>query len=251
VSAGAIESPKLLMLSGVGPAPDLKRLGIAVIYDLPAVGANLQDHLRVPVRWTARTPLAPSSVSAGLFVYSKAAAARRPNAAPDIQFYVGRGLDAPDPFITLTIAMSQPASRGRLTLRSADPLAPPAIRPNYLAEPADLDAMVEGVRLAQSLAAASAYRALRGDAVDPAAGVASDADVRAYIRRTADTIFHPVGTCRMGTSADSVVDPQLRVRGVRGVRVVDASVIPTNLNSQIHAACVVIGEMGAKLTLEG
>lgn len=249
LAGGAIESPKLLMLSGIGPAADLSRHGIAVTHDQEAVGRNLQDHLRVAVRWTARTPLAPSTVSAGLFVFSKAAAARRPNAPPDIQFYVGRGLDAPDPFITLTVAMSQPASRGRITLRSADPLAPPSIRPNYLAEPGDLDAMVEGVRLAQSLASAASYRDLRGDAVDPAPGETSDADVRAYIRRTADTIFHPVGTCRMGTGADSVVDPQLRVRGVRGLRVADASVIPTNLNSQIHAACVVIGEMCARFLL--
>jgi len=250
LAAGAIESPKLLMLSGIGPAADLRRQGIAVIRDLPAVGGALQDHLRVPVRWGAKAPLAPSSVSAGLFVYSKAAAARRPSAAPDIQFYVGRGLDAPDPFITLTVAMSQPASRGRITLRSADPLAPPAIRPNYLSEPGDLEAMVEGVRLAQALASSASYGKIRGDLVDPAPAVVSDADLRAYIRRSADTIFHPVGTCRMGTAADSVVDPQLRVRGVRGLRVADASVIPINLNSQIHAACVVIGEMGSRFVLE-
>jgi len=249
LAAGAIESPKLLMLSGIGPAADLKRLGLPVVHDLPAVGANLQDHLRVPVRWSARTPLAPSTVSAGLFTYSKAAAARRPAGPPDIQFYVGRGLDAPDPFLTLTVAMSQPASRGRIALRSADPLAPPAITPNYLAEPGDLDAMVEAVRLAQSLASAASYRALKGDPVDPDARVVSDVDLRAYIRRTADTIFHPVGTCRMGTAGDSVVDPQLRVRGVRGLRVADASVVPVNLNSQIHAACVVIGEMGAKFLI--
>jgi len=249
LAAGAIESPKLLMLSGIGPAADLRRLGLPVTHDLAAVGRNLQDHLRVPVRWAARAPFAPSTVSAGLFTFSKAAAARRPAGAPDIQFYVGRGLDAPDPFITLTIAMSQPASRGRLSLRSADPLAPPAIAPNYLAEPGDLDAMVDGVRLAQSLASAASYQTLRGDPVDPDARIVSDTDLRAYIRRTADTIFHPVGTCRMGTAADSVVDSQLRVRGVRGLRVADASVIPTNLNSQIHAACVVIGEMGAKFVL--
>ena len=108
---------------------------------------------------------------------------------------------------------------------------------------------MEGLRLAQALASTAAYKSLRGDPVDPAAGIVSDADVRAYIRRTADTIFHPVGTCRMGTAADSVVDPQMRVRGVRGLRVADASVIPINLNSQIHAACVVIGEMCARVIL--
>ena len=244
---GAVESPKLLMLSGIGPADALRSLGVPIVHDLPGVGANLQDHLRVGVRWAARQPLAPSSVSAGLFTFSKGATARRPNAAPDIQFYVGRGLDVADSFVTLTVAMSQPASRGRLTLRSTDPLVPPVIRAGYLSDPGDLDAMVEGVRLAQSLAASRAYASLRADPVDPGASIVTDDDVRAFIRRTADTIFHPVGTCRMGTGAEAVVDPQLRVRGLDGLSVADASVIPVNLNCQIHAACVVIGERAADL----
>jgi choline dehydrogenase len=233
------------MLSGIGPADHLRQLGIPVVLDLPGVGSNLQDHLRVSLRWAALQPLAPSSVSAGLFTYSTAAAARRPAAPPDLQFYVGRGLDVPDSFVTLTVAMSQPASRGRISLRSRDPLASPLIRANYLAEPGDLVAMVEGVRLAQSLAAARAFEPLRGRPAEPDEGVKSDADVRAFIRRSADTIFHPAGSCRMGSDAGAVVDPQLRVRGLDGLRVADASIIPTNLNSQIHAACVVIGEKAA------
>ena len=247
LSAGAIESPKLLMLSGIGPANALRAQRIPVVLDLPGVGGNLQDHLRVSVRWQGKQPLPPSTVSAGLFTYSTRAAAARATAAPDIQFYVGRGLDVPDPFVTLTVAMSQPASRGRLALRSADPLAPPVIRANYLSEPADLDALVEGVRLAQALAASPAYDALRGAPVDPADAARSDADIRAFIRRTADTIFHPAGTCAMGTTGAAVVDPQLRVRGIDGLRVADASIFPENLNSQIHAACVVIGEKAADL----
>ena len=242
LSAGTVNSPQLLMLSGIGPAADLVRHGIAVVHDLPGVGGNLQDHLRVSVRWQAQQPLVPSTVSAGLFTYSARAAAARATAPPDIQFYVGRGLDVPDPFVTLTVAMSQPASRGRLTLRSDDPLAPPLVRANYLSESSDLDAMVEAVRLAQGLANSSAYDAVRGAAVDPPEALRSDADIRAFIRRTADTIFHPVGTCAMGTSRDAVVDPQLRVQGITGLRVADASIFPVNLNSQIHAACVVIGD---------
>ena len=245
LSAGAIESPKLLMLSGIGPADELRRVKIPVVQDLAGVGGNLHDHLRVGVRWAARQPLAPSTVSAGLFAFSTTAAARA--AAPDLQFYVGRGLDVPDPFVTITVAMSQPGSRGRLSLRSSDPLAAPVIRPNYLSESRDLDAMVEGVRLAQSLATARAYEPLRGEPVDPDASIRTDADVRAFIRRTTDTIFHPAGTCRMGTGADAVVDPQLRVRGIAGLRVADASIMPTPLNSQIHAACVVIGDKAADL----
>jgi choline dehydrogenase len=143
--------------------------------------------------------------------------------------------------------MSQPASRGRLTLRSADPLAPPLIHANYLFEASDLDAMVEGVRLAQALAASPAYDPVRGAAVDPPEGARSDADVRAFIRRSADTIFHPSGTCAMGTGREAVVDPQLRVRGISGLRVADASIFPVNLNSQIHAACVVIGDKCAEM----
>ena len=246
LSAGAIESPKLLMLSGIGPADALRRHGLSVQHNAPAVGSNLEDHLRVSVRWAARQPLPPSTVSAGLFTFSKAAAARR-GAAPDLQFYVGRGLDVADPFVTLTVAMSQPASRGAITLRSANPVDPPVIRANYLTAPSDLDAMVEGVRLAQALASSKAYDAIRGEAVDPNSSVRTDADVRDFIRRAADTIFHPCCTCRMGRDRDAVVDAELRVRGVTGLRVADASVFPAALNSQIHAACVAIGEKAAEI----
>jgi choline dehydrogenase len=245
LSAGAIETPKLLMLSGIGPADQLRRRGIAVRRDLAAVGQHLADHLRVSVRWAALKPLAPSSVSAGLFVYSTAALARRATAAPDLQFYVGRGLDTPDPFVTLTVAMSQPASRGSIGLRSADPLAAPIIRANYLSEPRDLDALVEGVRLARLLAESDAYDPIRGAPSDPDASVSTDADLRTFIRRAADTIFHPMGTCRMGRDPEAVVGPDLRVNGVAGLLVADASVVPSPLNSQIHAACVVIGHRAA------
>lgn len=247
LSGGAIETPKLLMLSGIGPADALRSRRIPVLIDRPEVGANLQDHLRVSVRWHARSPLAPSPVSAGLFAYSTAAASRRHEAAPDIQFYVGRGLDVPDPFVTLTVAMTQPESRGRIQIRSTDPLTAPGIHARYLSVARDLDAMVEGVRLAQSIAMSRPYDAIRGEPADPTALIRTDAEVRAFIRRTADTIFHPVGTCRMGRSSDAVVDPQLRVRGVDGLRIADASIFPAQLNSQIHAACVVIGEKAAEM----
>lgn len=247
LAAGAIESPKLLMLSGIGPAAELKRHGIPVRRDVPEVGTNLRDHLRVSVRWAARQPLAPSTVSAGLFTHSKVAAFRQ--TAPDLQFYVGRGLDVPDQFVTLTVAMTQPASRGVITLRSANPLDPPVIRANYLSSPGDLDAMVEGVRLAQALASSKAYDGIRGEPADPTASVRTDDEVRDFIRRSADTIFHPMGTCRMGSDGNSVVDPVLRVRAVQGLSVADASVFPAPLNCQIHAACVVIGEKASTLVL--
>jgi choline dehydrogenase len=242
------------MLSGIGPSAALKAAGIAVTVDRREVGANLHDHPRVSLRWRSMRPLQPSSVSAGLFVRSQDLMSRRnPGPSeprnldvPNLQFYVGRGLDVVDEFITLTVALSVPRSRGSVTLASADPETPPLIRPGYFAEPADLEAMVEGVRLAQSLAATRAYDGLRGAAVDPAAALRTPDDIRAFIRRTAETIFHPVGTCRMGADAESVVDPTLKVRGVEGLRIADGSVMPVTVNSQTHAACLLIGARAAQ-----
>ena len=239
VAAGVIESPKILMLSGIGPADELRAHGIDAAVDLPGVGANLHDHPRVSLRWASRQPLRASTVSAGLFTYSQRGAVVRP---PDIQFYVGRGLDVVDQFVTLTVAVSQPRSRGTVRLRSADPLAAPAIMPGYFSAGEDLDALVEGARLAIALAQTRAFDALRGAPADPDASVKTAADLRAFVRRTADTIFHPVGTCRMGTGEDAVVDSRLRVHGVDGLRVADGSIMPMTVNSQTHAACVMIGE---------
>jgi choline dehydrogenase len=252
LASGVIESPKLLMLSGIGPAAALEAQGIRVLVNAPEVGANLHDHPRVSLRWAAQRPLPGSSVSAGLLVYSEASGSPANEVtptAPDLQFYVGRGLDVVDEFITLTVALSGPRSRGSLTLRSASPEDGPIIRAGYFSEPADLDALVTGVQLARSLAGAKAYAGLRGAPIDPAADVQTVDALRAYIRRAADTIFHPVGTCRMGTSTRAVVDPTLRVRGVQGVRVADGSVMPVSVNSQTHAACVMIGERAAELML--
>ena len=239
VAAGVIESPKILMLSGIGPADELRAHGIDVALDLPGVGANLHDHPRVSLRWASRQPLPASTVSAGLFTYSQRGAAVRP---PDIQFYVGRGLDVVDQFVTLTVALSQPRSRGAVRLRSADPLAPPEIRPGYFSAEEDLDALVEGARLARALAETRAFDALRGAPADPDVSTKTAADLRAFVRRTADTIFHPVGSCRMGLDSDAVVDSRLRVHGLEGLRVADGSIMPMTVNSQTHAACVMIGE---------
>ena len=239
VSAGVIESPKILMTSGIGPADLLRGHGIDVVVDLPGVGENLHDHPRVSLRWASRQPLPPSTVSAGLFTYSQRGAVPRP---PDLQFYVGRGLDVVDPFITLTIALSQPRSRGFVRLRSADPLAAPMITPSYFSAEEDLDALLEGVRLALALSETRPYAALRGAPADPDPPLRTPADLRAFVRRAADTIFHPVGTCRMGTGDGAVVDSRLRVHGVEGLRVADGSVMPVTVNSQTHAACVMIGE---------
>jgi choline dehydrogenase len=245
LAAGVVDSPKLLMLSGIGPAEPLRRLGIPVLVDLPEVGANLCDRPRVAVRWEGRTVLPSSSVSAGLFTRSAAVSSAEP---PDIQFYVGRGVDEPDRFITLSVAIGAPRSRGSIALRSADADDPPIIRANYFQEAHDVDVMLDAVRLARALGGTKAYAGLRGAPIDP--GPRDDAAdaLRAYIRRSADTIFHPVGTCRMGRDAGSVVDPQLRVRGVERLWVADASIMPELVNAQTHAACVMIGERASELT---
>jgi choline dehydrogenase len=244
LSAGAVESPKLLMLSGIGPAADLKRHGIAVRVDAPDVGANLQDRPRVAMRWAGRTTLPASSVSAGLFTWAARDVAAGP---PDIAFFVGRGVDAPDEFVTITVALGAPASRGALTLQSGDPEAAPIIRAHYLTETRDMDLLVEGARLARELGGTRAYERLRGAPVDPAIASSSGDALRGFIRRTADTIYHPAGTCRMGRDPRSVVDPQLRVRGVERLWVADASIMPDLPNAQLHAACVMIGERASEL----
>jgi choline dehydrogenase len=237
--AGAIETPRLLMLSGIGAAADLRAHGIPVAADLPGVGANLQDHLKLSVRWTGKTTLPGSSVVAGLFTSSS-------REEGDLQLIVGRGLDQCDDFITITVSHLKPRSRGAVTLASADPLAPPCIRVNYLCEPHDIDVLVEGVALARRLGASHAYDVLRGEEVEP--GV-SFPDVSQFAREKADSIYHAAGTCRMGPASEreAVVDADLHVHGIDGVRVADASIMPVLVNAPTHAACVMIGEKCATI----
>lgn len=244
---GVIDTPKLLMLSGIGPADHLKSLGIPVVADVPDVGANLQDHLKLSIRWNGRTTLPPSTVTAGLFVRSRTGLAGAAAQPPDLQFYVGRGVDQPDRFVTITVSLVRPRSRGEVRLRSADPTAAPIIRANYLSEVADVAALVEGVRLARALGHATPYDALRADEIEPGADVVTADAVAEFARRAADTIYHPAGTCRMGTDRAAVVDPQLRLRGFQGVRIADASVMPSVVGATTHAACVMIGDRVADL----
>ena len=246
LSAGVIDSPQLLMLSGIGPADHLKANGIAVVADVPGVGQNLQDHLKLSIRWTGKTELPGSTVTAGMFTRSDPGAL---GTIPDLQFYVGRGLETPDRFVTITVSLVRPQSRGEVRLRSSDPTAAPVIRGNYLQEQADVDVLVKGVKLARWFGEADAYEPLRAEEIDPGRAVKSDADLAAFARRACDTIYHPAGTCRMGPATDTaaVVDPALRVRGVDGLRIADASVMPEVVNATTHAACVMIGEKAALL----
>jgi choline dehydrogenase len=246
LAGGVVDSPKLLMLSGIGPADQLKAHGIPVVADVPGVGRNFQDHLKLSIRWNGTRELPGSTVTAGLFVRSNPGNYGDP---PDLQFYVGRGVETTDRFITITVSLVFPKSRGEIALRSADPLAAPIIRANYLQHDDDVKALVQGVKLARWFGEADAYQGLRGGEVAPGAAAKSDADLAAFARRDSDTIYHGAGTCKMGPAADSsaVVDPSLRVRGVDGLRVADGSIMPEVVNATTNAACVMIGEKASDL----
>ena len=258
--AGTIGSPQLLMLSGIGPAEHLGSLGVPVARDLPGVGGNLQDHPRVALTWESKKPL-------GLTPTEQAAAARdyaRDRTGPLSSPGVGAGAfvrtiaeEAPDVQIiptgnpaagtfSLHVALMRPSSRGSIRLRSRDPEAPPVIRANYLAETRDLEALVRGLAVARRIAGAGPLAAYRGRELGPDAGSGEEA-LRRFVRANATTFFHPVGTCRMGNDPLAVVDDQLRVRGVAGLRVMDASVMPTLVGGATHAATVMIAEKGADL----
>jgi len=238
--AGAVDSPKLLMLSGIGAADDLRALGIPVAADLPGVGRNLQDHPKLSIRWRGTTTLPGSTVTAGLFARSSSAS------VADLQFYVGRGIEQPEDVVTITVALVQPRSKGSMALRSADPFSAPIIRVNYLTDSRDVDALVEGAALARRLGESHAYDHLRSEEIDPGLSIQ---DLAQFARAQADTIYHPVGTCRIGPPSDreAVVDGQLRVHGMNGLRVADASIMPEIVNAPTHAACVMIGEMCARI----
>ena len=243
---GVIDTPKLLMLSGIGPADHVKSHNIPVVADVPGVGRNFQDHLKLSIRWSGKTELPGSTVTAGMFLRSDPANFGEP---PDLQFYVGRGLETPDRFVTITVSLVFPKSRGEITLRSADPLAPPVIRANYLQEQADVNALVRGVKLARYFGEADSYADLKGEEMLPGAAVKSDDDLAAFARRDSDTIYHGSGSCKMGPAGDrtAVVDPSLRVRGVDGLRVADGSIMPEVVNATTNAACVMIGEKASDL----
>jgi choline dehydrogenase len=278
LSAGALQSPQLLQLSGVGPAALLRQHGIAVQADAPEVGLNLQDHYqaRVIVRLKARQSLnnavrnplqlarmglqwafdqsGPLTVSAGQ-VGGLVATDRARDGKPDVQFLVmPLSVDKPgEPLhrfagFSAAVMQARPLSRGRVTLRSADPLAAPRIEPNYLVETRDLDTLVAGLKTLRHIFQQPAFRPLMtGDEYMPGPGVRSDDELEPFAREKGGTVFHPSGSCRMGSDARSVVDPQLRVRGVDRLRVVDASVMPRMVSTNINAATIMIGEKGASL----
>ena len=253
--AGAFESPKLLMLSGVGPETELRRHGIAPRVVLTGVGENLHDHLLLLMYW--RTPVpgqrALFIAEAGLFAHARAQSKDEP---PGIQYHFCAGLPgfepyagAPANFIACP-TLAQPRSRGRLGLLSADPRHPPLVDPNYLAEQADVDVLCEGVELAREIVDQPAFRGVGDGELWAGDAPHTRAKVEAFVRATARTVWHPVGTCRMGRGDGAVVDERLRVHGTQGLRVADASIMPAITAGNTNAACIMIGEKAADLIRE-
>ncbi len=262
LSAGTIGSAQILLLSGIGPAAALDGLGIPVVRDLPGVGENLQDHPRVAATWASRTPLGMSDtereeaekeyaenrtgplssngVGGGAFVRLDP-----DDPAPGIQIMLTAN-PAADTF-SIHAALMHPASRGSVRLRSGDPTEPPTIRVNYLADEGDLEGLVRGLEIVRGIAGTEALAPFRGEELGPGPGGWAPDALRRHIRNHVGTFFHPVGTCRMGSDERAVVDPELRVRGVEGLRVIDASVMPDLLSGATHAATVMIAEKGADL----
>jgi choline dehydrogenase len=278
LAAGAIGSPQLLMLSGIGPADHLREQGIYVIADTPAVGANLIDHPSVPVLWATpgvrglwedsgnagfarwqlrhRGPLTSNIAEAGGFARSDP---KRP--APDLQWHVlpvgyrEQGLaDPARRAMTVLVTLDDVASRGRIRLASRDPRYRPLIDPGYLSDVRDLNALAVGVRMARDYGTAAPLSKICAEELAPGDGVHTDHEMRDFIRASVVTTYHPAGTCAMGGDSKqtasgqvSVVDPMLRVRGVDGLRVVDASVMPTLPRGNTNAPTIAIAERAADL----
>ena len=245
LSAGAFDSPKLLMLSGIGDAEQLQAMGISVVVDLPSVGQNLQDHVLVSVPYEATQDLHPAITSngvaeSGLFLHSDG----NLDAAPDLQFFFSPILWAPPGYahsglgFTGIVSLTHPQNIGSVSLRSPDLEDAPLIRMNYLQSQSDVQKLVDGIKLMRKLFQTSAFDEFRGKEVAPGADNQSDEALEAYIREVCGTVFHPVGTCKMGTDPMAVVDPELRVHGVEGLRVVDASIMPTLTTGNTNAPTI-------------
>jgi choline dehydrogenase len=281
LASGALQSPQLLQLSGIGPAHLLRQHGIAVNVDAPEVGENLQDHyqarvivklrkkqslnddIRNPLRlaqmgaqwlFQQRGPLTVGAGQVGGLARTEYAEGGRADVLFNVMpLSVDKPGDALHRFSGFSASATQcrPLSRGSVHLRSGDPLAPPRIVPNYLQHPQDARVLVAGLRQLREIYAQPAFKHLvTGEEHFPGAGVTSTEALEAFARQKGGTVYHPVGTCRMGGDAGSVVDERLRVRGVQGLRVIDASVMPRMVSTNTNAAAIMIGEKGAAMVLE-
>ncbi|MEV5506426.1 GMC family oxidoreductase [Streptomyces orinoci] len=257
--AGAVDTPRLLLHSGIGPKGDLTALGIEAVHDLPGVGENLLDHPESVIVWETEGPIPENSAmdsDAGLFV-------RRDPASngPDLMFHFYQipftdnperlGYRKPEHGVSMTPNIPKPRSRGRLYLTSADPAVKPALDFRYFTDEADYDArtLVDGIRLARKIAATEPLAGWLKREVCPGPEITGDEELSEYARKVAHTVYHPAGTCRMGAEDDelAVVDPQLRIRGLEGVRIADASVFPTMPAVNPMIGVLMVGEKCAEL----
>lgn len=276
--AGAIQSPHILQLSGIGPEGLLRQYGIPVVRALPGVGENLQDHVQArfiletkkkitlnddmanPLRqlwmglkyiFTRKGPLGWWAGIAGGFIKTRPDLDR-----PDVQFHLypfstdrkDRPVLHPYSAFTLTVCQLRPYSRGHVRLKSADPLVPPAISPNYLSDPRDAEVLAAGMKIARRVAAAEPLASMIKSEKEPGPAM-RDEELLSFLRAKAMSVYHPVGTCRMGRDENAVVDDELRVHGLVGLRVVDASIMPTLISGNTNAPSIMIGEMGAEFVL--
>lgn len=278
LSAGALQSPQLLQLSGIGPAHLLQHHGIGVVHDLPGVGQNLQDHLqfrlmfrvskpittnddlrslagqaRIGLKWlmNGTGPLGIGINQGGLFTRILPG-----SQTPDIQFHfstlsadMAGGKPHDWPGCTFSVCQLRPESRGSVEIKSADPLEAPSMRPNYLAAETDRICAVESIKYARKLASTDALKSYIAGEYKPGALVQSDDEILDFARENGATIFHPSGTCKMGSDSMAVTDARLRVHGIGGLRVVDCSIMPTLVSGNTHAPAVMIAEKAADMIL--
>ncbi|MCL4107973.1 UNVERIFIED_CONTAM: hypothetical protein GTU68_017001 [Idotea baltica] len=279
LSAGAINSPQILQLSGIGEAKHLQSIGIELVYDSPEVGENLQDHYTCSSKYRCTQPITvndeagslirnigsalrwlkdrggPMSLSAGqVGVFAKATADAK---TPDVQFHFmrfsaqarGRKLDS-FPGFTVTMCQLRPESRGYVRISTSDFRDKPIIQPNYLSELKDQEVMVAGMKLVRKVAQQAALKDYIAEEIVPGQSVQDDDAILDYLKAKGSTIFHPTSTCRMGSDEGAVVDPRLKVNGIEGLRVADASIMPTLVSGNTNAACIMIGEKAADMILE-
>jgi choline dehydrogenase len=279
LSSGAFNSPQLLQLSGVGPAKLLRELGIEVIADMPGVGAELQDHLQIRMQYRCTEPITANEVindwryryTAGLRYlltrkglltigagYAGAFLRTRPElATPDVQIHflifsadaAGATLHSFPGFMA-SVCQLRPESRGFVRIKSSDPAVPPAIQPRYLSARADCDCVVDSLKMLRRIMNQLVMRRYIAEERTPGEQCQSDADLLAFARDTGTTVYHPTSTCRMGSDPNAVVDERLRVRGLEGLRVIDASIMPTVVSGNTNAAAVMIGEKGSDMVLQ-
>lgn len=279
VSSGSVNSPHLLQVSGIGPAAHLKSIGVEVVHDLPGVGANLSDHYATRISHRVKNAVSINELARGAKLVGEVAKfvitgrgaltfgvssaqcftrSREGVEAPDIQLLFSPASYDPTKFgelerkpgATIAVSIARPRSRGTIMAASPDPFDRPVITPNYLADPDDVRVALAGVAQARAIFAQPAFAQNSDGEITPGPQAQSEAALIDYIRATGTTIYHPVGTCKMGVDPAAVVDPRLRVHGLTGLRVIDASIMPAVTTGNTNAPTIMIAEKGASMVLE-